>query len=1228
MSKSEGSRRKVEFEAEAKKGRLMNKIAVVTGAAGNLGSEICRAFAREGAFVVMTGRTQERIEAARAALIADTGAFPERIDTAILDGADPDSVRSAFAKIKSTYGRIDILINNAGSAGPKQPLHNVPLSKEEMEQCGDTETVRDAMLNILGVTWNLARIAAPMMPVGASMVNISTIFSHTRYYGRTAYVVPKAALNALSKELSGELGPRGIRVNTIFPGPIESDRIRTVFAAMDQVQNQPENTTADYFSGRMALSRSVNGKTDGKPLPMPKDIAGTCLFLASEESAGITGEQIDVTHGLSARRESSSTYMTRPSMRSLDGAGLNIFFVAGESWDDALESSKILVGSGARVRLGLARNADVSQARARLHSQGVGDELTVARFNRNEPDAMEQALADFESDAGGAITGAVVQPVKPAGHFTGPLLKASDETVLKFMDTELVGAIAVARSLSRYWHTHTQLPSPPRCVFMSNPGDKAGNSFASLLSAGVTQLIRIWRDEARVQADNDEAEYAEWSNQIIRFTNTESENTRFAAGHAVRILFREQRIAEIDLRLPASISEETGSRKAMVGFAENITGLHLGKVAFITGGSAGIGGQVARLLALAGARVMMVARRESELIAARDRIVGELQDIGFAGVERRVKIMPNVDVSDFASLDRAVDATIAEFGRIDYLINNAGVAGAEDMVVDMDPAAWRFTLDANLISNYHLMQRVVPMMKAQGSGYVLNVSSYFGGEKFLAVAYPNRADYGLSKAGQRAMVESFSPFLGPEVQCNAIAPGPVDGDRLSGVGGKPGLFQRRAKLILENKRLNSVYAAVIGAIREGGNAIKILTRLSRNSTSTLSHDAEAPEELRKLALEFASEGDGVCTWDQYLLTEGMAQRLLVRLKLGGFLLGSNEWTQYAEKGGATWLKLVPAEDKPFLPAQKVEKTANGVGKGVISQLHLGAMPTEAEVAQATVFFLADRAVSGETFMPSGGLRVERSNTEREMFGSPKQDRIDKMKGKTVWILGEHLSDYVAAAIEELFTTCEVANIVLIAKDEAGAKLVRNTLAKDVPQDRIQVLIAGDGLEEAMDEALIKWGRPTTVLSMPSEPLPDHLFEDGIPLSTEEFSKLVEDNITRHFRIARKASLYDQCQVVLVSPDVPFGTDGAGFALANFVKTSLHAFTATIAVENERLVHDVPVNQINLTRRVRSEEPRDAEEHAEELRRFTRAVLLVGAPLPDAQDSRYRARIYRGTSMTV
>mgnify|MGYP001546088061 FL=1 len=1205
--------------------RLKGKVVLVTGAAGNLGSEMCRRFVSEGATLVMTGRTKERIEAAREAVIAETGCKPDQVSVAILDGGDPTSVRKAMAGIKSEHGRIDVLVNNAGSPGPKQPLDNVPLTKAEMEANGDVETVGDAMRNILAVTWNVARAAADLMAPGASIINISTIFSHTRYYGRTAYVVPKAALNALSKQLASEFGARGVRVNTVFPGPIESDRIRTVFAAMDKIQDLKDGATADYFMGRMSLNRSRDGAAPEKDLPTPADIAQTCLFLASDESGALNGAEIDVAHGMSVRKESRSTYKARPSMRALDGAGLSVMIVAGEAWEDALETARIQIGCGAKVLLGMAREADAAQAQARTKAQGLTEGLTIVRFNRSEPDKMTELLNSY-TDERGPITSAIVLPVKPARYFAGALLDAEDHIIDEFMDVELTGAVSVARTLSRYWKGCEDLPQAPRCVFLSNASDGAGDVYNAVLAAGITQLIRIWRDEARVDVSAGRASRAVWGNQIVRFNNREAENIRFAAGHATRIVFKEQKIAEIDLYIPANIGEETGASSAMVGFAENITGLHLGKVALITGGSAGIGGQVARLLALAGAKVMMVARRESELDAARERIIGELQDIGFSGVERRVRTMAGVDVSDFKSLKTALDETIKAWGRVDYLINNAGVAGAEDMVVDMDLDAWRFTLDANLISNYFLTHHAAPLMKQQGGGYVLNVSSYFGGEKLRAVAYPNRADYAVSKAGQRAMVESFAQFLGPHIQYNAIAPGPVDGDRLSGTGGRPGLFQRRARLILENKRLNAVYAAVIKSVRDGASLDTILARLAHNTAGVLSHDMQAPEALRKLALQFAREGDGVCTWDQYLLTPALAGRLLGRLNTGGYLLDLPKWREIAEAGG-DWLKIAPPEDSPFLPTELINTNAEAIGKGVTSQLFLGKMPTEADVAQATVFYLADRAVSGETFMPSGGLNVERSTVEREMFGGPRKERIAQLKGKTVWFVGDHLADYIAAAAQRFVDECEVGAIVVLARSKAGGKAVTD-LISGAAAKAVQIMVAGDDIEGAMDKALAKHGRPTTVISLPGEALPDHLFEDDDPLSPEAFAKVVDDNLTRHFRVSRKASLYDGCQLVLVSPDVPFGQKGPGHAMANFIKTTLHAFTATLAVENERLVHNVPTNQINLTRRVRSEEPRNEEEHAEELRRFTTAVLLVGAPLPDSQDSRYRARIYRGTSMTV
>ena len=1214
-------------------GRLAGKIAVVTGAAGNLGGHIVRHYLREGATVVMTGRTAMRVEAAAAAIVAETGADAARVATVVLDGADADSVRAGISHVVARFGRIDVLVNNAGSAGPKQPLEQLPLDADELallrkHGSSDAETVGDAIRNIFGVAWNVARAAAAAMREGGSIVNVSTIFSRTPYYARTAYVVPKAAMNAWSRELSLELGPRGIRVNLIFPGPIASERIRTVFAAMDSARGDAAGTTQAQFFDMMALERAVDGAPLEKTFPTPADIAQTCVFLASDESAAYTGHDFEVTHGMTVRKEARSTWLARPSMRSMDGTGLAVLIAAGDGWEDALAIARVQIACGAAVLLGLARAADVAQAQARAKAEGIGAALQVVRFNRVEPAAMTEALEAYTA-ANTPITGALILPARGADEFAGPLAGASDADVDAFMDVELGGGIAIARTLSRYWKRHDSLLQEPRFVFVSNATDRAGDVYAHIARAATEQLIRIWRDESAIDVEHGRRRQAEWGNQIVRFSNDEPENIRFVAGHAARILLKESKIRDVTLYVPQSIGEATGARKAMPGFSENITGLHRGKVALITGGSAGIGGQVARLLAVAGAKVMIVARRESELAVARARIVSELEDVGFAGVERRVQTLAGVDVSDFASLGRAVDTTLKAFGRIDYLINNAGVAGAEDMVVDMDVDAWTYTLDANLVSNFLLMHRCVPLMKAQGSGYVLNVSSYFGGEKYLAVAYPNRADYAVSKAGQRAMVETMSRYLGPEVQLNAIAPGPVDGDRLSGTGGKPGLFERRGKLILENKRLNAVHAAAVKALRRGVRVEALLTRLARNDTARMSHDTNNPREIRDLALACAREGDGLCTWDRFLLTRAIAARLVQRLRLGGYFLDAPGWADRADTPEANggWLLRVPPEDAPFLPAGRIAEEAKKVGGGVLRQLHLGKMPTEGEVAQATVFFLADRAVSGETFMPSGGLSVERSTTERELFGSPKQERLDQMRGRTVWIVGEHLTDYIAETARQFIVDCHVARVVLLTTSAAGAEAIATEIG-EVPEGAVETIICEHGIEAAMDAAMVRWGRPTTVLSTPFAPLPDRLFAIDAPLSPDEFRALVAANLTHHFRVSRKASLYDDCQLVLTSPDVPMGDTSPAFALANFFKTTLHSFTATLAVENERLVHDVPVNQINLTRRVRSEEPRTLEEHNEEVRRFARAVLLLGAPLPDAEDSRYRARIYRGMSMTV
>ena len=1233
-------------------GRLRGKVALITGAAGNLGGEIVRAYLREQAVVIFSGRTASKLEAARLAALADTGAAPEMADVVVIDGADPASAREGIAAIIQRHGKLDIVINNAGTTGPRQALTQVPMTPGELEALRaagsvDNETLAQSARNILGVVWNVMRAAAPHLKEGASVINVSTIFSRTEYYGRTAYVVPKAALNALSRQMSEELGPLGVRVNTLFPGPTRSERIRSVFATMDQLQGAEAGSTADKFFKKMSLARSIEGEPLSKTFPLPRDIAHTMVFLGSDESAAFNGHDFEPTHGMRVRRESRSTWVSRPTLRTVDASGQTVIVFAGDQTADAVAIACMQVEAGADVILGLSRESDCQQAREQVARAGLQARIRVRMCDRmdgtslaaalapsrgNEPDGDDaQELAPLQR---GPITGAIVLPAYGPGRFRGPVLQASDDDMEAFVDEELHATIAIAQALTRYWISRTDLVSEPRFVFLTNGSDGEGDAWAKCLRSAIEELIQVWRDESEVDRRLGRCRFPEWGNQIIRYDNGEPENLPFAAGQAARLLFTDRRILQVNLYLPRSIVEATGARRSMLGFTENLTGLHLGKVALITGGSAGIGGQVARMLALGGARVMLAARRQSELEVTRDRIVGELADIGYSGAERRVHILPGVDVGDLSTLKPAVAATLKAFGRIDYLINNAGMSGAEEMAVDMPLDAWVRTLDANLVSNYALMHEVLPLMKAQGSGYVLNVSSYFGGEKYLAVAYPNRSDYAVSKAGQRALVETMARFLGPEVQINAIAPGPVEGERLKGAGSRPGLFERRGRLILENKRLNATHEAVVKALRRGVRVELLLEQLAANDVAGLAMDGEAPRELRALAMRCHKERGDDCTWGEMLLSEDMGRRLVARLRTGGYFLDSADWAAKADTG---WLHRLPADDKPYVPPKQILAEAAKVRNGVLSLLHLGNMPTETEVALATVYFLADRAVSGETFMPSGGLSLERSITERELFGGAKRERLDMMRGKTVWLIGEHLVEYLAEAARSFVHQCHVGRIVLLTRSAEGEAALRGAL-RELPADLLQAVVCGEAIEDGIDTALRLHGTPNCVIATPMVPLPqvatsatelkDQALTDW--LSPETFRQVVQDNLTYLFRVARKASLIDGCQLVLCSPDVPAGSDpqGIGFALANFIKTTLHAFTATLAVENERLVHDVAVNQINLTRRVRSEEPRNEEEHLEEVRRFGRAVLLAGAPLPDAEDSRYRSRIYRGMAITV
>ncbi|WP_293902593.1 SDR family NAD(P)-dependent oxidoreductase [Phenylobacterium sp.] len=1205
-------------------GRLAGKVALVTGAAGNFGSHIVERFLIEGARVVLTGRNLDKLNAARARLVEAAG-VPDNSAIALrMDGADPTDVRAAIADTLDRFGRLDVVVNNAGSSGPKRRLADVPITRRELG--GESETMGDAARNLLAVPWNVARAAAPHLKPGASIINVSTIFSRTEYFGRTGYVVPKAAMNALSRRLAAEFGAHGVRVNTVYPGPIESERIRTVFSAMDQLREQAEGATAGDFFRRMTLSRAFGDEPPEHTFPVVADVVNAILFLASDESAAINGQDLEVTHGLETSPDSSAMILDRPGLRTVDGAGSYVLVVAGDDLQDALAVARIQAGCGAKVIFGAPSGAHLHASMQSLRTGEDEAQIVPVLADRTSPETLAAVLREHGGD--GRLSSAIIFPAMRRRALSGPLREALDSDVDAFIDRELVGAVTVARELTRYWKGCEGLDRTPRAIFLTHGDDGHGNAYAELLRAAVGQLARIWRDESAHEASLGHRGHAEWVHQVVRYTNTEPEGLAFAGGEAARLIFKDRRAVPIDLVLPPSLSEATGARRSALGWTENLLGLHKGKVALITGGSSGIGGQIARLLAIAGARVMLVSRGAEQLQEMRDRIVEELESSGYSGGRRRVQILAGVDVADLASVEHAATVTLKTFGHVDYLINCAGIAGAEEMVVDMPLDAWRRTLDANLISNYALIQRLAHHMKKRGAGYVINVSSYFGGERYVSIPYPNRSDYATSKAGQRAMAENLARFLGPEIQINALSPGPVEGERLRGASGRAGLYERRARLIMERRRLGAVHALLVKASREGAAVGPLLERLAENRIADLAADPAAPDSVRDALQRLSAEGKEGASCGEYLLTPVIAEKLISRLSRAGlFLAEADKGARFSE----AWLKGIVPPPEPFMPPTAVSKEAERIRGSVISLLHLQRMPTELEVAQATVFYLADRAVSGESFQPSGGLSVERSSTERELFGGTRHERIEALEGRTVWLVGEHLTAHLAQAATAFVAEGKVGQVVLVTRSEAGAAAVLDAAGPEVAAVS-RTIVAGDDLEAALARALEEGGAsPATVICTPFDPLPDAIFDptsEQQPLDTAGFRQLVEANLTHHFRVAARAALFDDVQLVLVAPDVPAGGSAEAFALANFVKTTLHSFTGTLAVECERIVNNAVVNQINLTRRVRSEEPANQAETEEELARFGRAVLLAGAPIPHLQDSRYRSRIYRGMAITV
>jgi 3-oxoacyl-[acyl-carrier protein] reductase len=174
-----------------------------------------------------------------------------------------------------------------------------------------------------------------------------------------------------------------------------------------------------------------------------------------------------------------------------------------------------------------------------------------------------------------------------------------------------------------------------------------------------------------------------------------------------------------------------------------------GRVAIVTGGSRGIGLAIARSLVAAGVHVTMTGRDEGHLSAARSRLEGA----GPGGLEALC-----ADVRSYSDMERVATTTVARFGGLDFLVNNAGV-GIFAHVADMTPAQWGEVIDTNLTGVFNACHAAIPHMRQRGGGFIVNISSLAGKNAFVGAGA-----YCASKAGLNA----FSEALMQEVRYDNI----------------------------------------------------------------------------------------------------------------------------------------------------------------------------------------------------------------------------------------------------------------------------------------------------------------------------------------------------------------------------------------------------------------------------------------------------------------------------
>jgi 3-oxoacyl-[acyl-carrier protein] reductase len=244
---------------------LQGKVALVTGASRGIGAAIARRLAADGATVIINYAFSP---AAAEAVVADIQKAGGKAIALKADVSKPEEIAAMFAEAKKQFGQLDILVNNA-AVMERRPIEKV--DAEHFDRHFNTNA-RGYLLCIVE--------AIKFMPRGGSIINVASAITRMAYPGSVVYSATKGAINMMTQVLAAELGPKGIRVNTVAPGSTRTDMNSEVSGkTKEEEQKEMELTPL----GRIGT---------------PEDIADATAFLATDDSRWVTGTWLDVSGGL------------------------------------------------------------------------------------------------------------------------------------------------------------------------------------------------------------------------------------------------------------------------------------------------------------------------------------------------------------------------------------------------------------------------------------------------------------------------------------------------------------------------------------------------------------------------------------------------------------------------------------------------------------------------------------------------------------------------------------------------------------------------------------------------------------------------------------------------------------------------------------------------------------------------------------------------------------------